>query len=485
MKIMNHVLVLLTLLFVSEAISQSTTFEYTFKTINDDRVFDIYENSEGDIIFCGGTSKTPDFWNSSLLVAKIDSNGNELNSNIYSIDNKSIYAKQILLYDTLVLVANISDTLLFHPSIGLYNVDYNLNLTNGTIYSFNPDFLFWDTYSLKLNNGNILTNITLRQYPNLTWRTHNYVFNSDFDSIYSKYYPDLMRPTYHMKELPNSNIWSLNMVIHQYELFDSSLNIINTQKVPELLTGNYGVGWDSDSSFFLLGKDVDQFSGNGQNLAFIRQYHPMDTSNYLFNYWRYSDTCDFPAIWNGVDLNKKDSVYIGGTENMDFYSPWYGNQPSWFVVIQTDSLLNIRWERFYGGDAYYNMTNLIASNDGGCIVAGTRYDYQNAPDYLLDITILKLDSEGLITSVNEDIPEKFSEAIVFPNPGYSQLNVRIASQYSESTFELFELNGTKVLHKDFFEKHNILNTEGLKSGSYIYQITNDIGLKESGIWIKK
>ena len=99
---------------------------------------------------------------------------------------------------------------------------------------------------------------------------------------------------------------------------------------------------------------------NGQNLQFIRQFHPVDTTGFLSNYWRYSDTVDMPAVYNGVDLNNKDSVFFGGTENIEFYNPWYGTQPSWFAIFQTDSLLNIRWERFYGGDAYYVMTNLIA-----------------------------------------------------------------------------------------------------------------------------
>lgn len=275
------------------------------------------------------------------------------------------------------------------------------------------------------------------------------------------------------------------MLLRQYEILDHDLTITETQTVPKGITGNYGVAWESDSTFILLGKNSDPNHQHGAlNLTFIKQHAPIDTTGYLFNYWRYSDTADFPAMWNGVDLKNNDSIFIGGTENLDYYNPWYGNQPSWFVILQTDSLLNIRWERFYGGDSYYVMTNLIATNDGGCIVTGTRYDYQNAPSHMLDINILKLDSEGLITSVNNQIAEKLTEAIVFPNPGNSILNIRVSSQYLESTLELFEVNGTRVISKKLFEKQNTVNVENLKSGSYIYSITNDKGLNENGIWIK-
>jgi len=209
----------------------------------------------------------------------------------------------------------------------------------------------------------------------------------------------------------------------------------------------------------------------------------MDTTGHLFNQWGVSDTVDFPAVWNGIDFKNKDSIFIGGTRN--FWIGNYHNWPSWFIVLQTDSMLNIRWERFYGGDAYYLMCKIIAANDGGCLVAGTRYDYLHTTEQQRDIIILKLNSEGLITGNEEKPSIKIQEAIVFPNPGTSEIKVRVAAQYRQSVFKLYDINGKLVLTRNIISKWGEANTAFLNPGTYIYRITSNDGLYESGKWVKQ
>jgi hypothetical protein len=244
------------------------------------------------------------------------------------------------------------------------------------------------------------------------------------------------------------------------------------------LKGNIGVKWDTDSSFYLVGDKL--FTEPSHNLGFIKQYDPIDTTGHLFNQWGISDTIDLPAVNNGIDFRNKDSIFIGGTRNiyLGYYNPW----PSWFIILQTDSLLNVRWERFYGGDAYYVMGKIIASKDGGCIIGGTRYDYQNVTEEKADIIVLKLNAEGLIVSNDETPYIEMHEAIVYPNPGTTEIKVRIAAQYQEALFQLFDLNGKQVASKNIIGKWGAINTSFLKSGAYIYRISSEDGLFESGKW---
>ncbi len=192
---------------------------------------------------------------------------------------------------------------------------------------------------------------------------------------------------------------------------------------------------------------------------------------------------DIPALLNSsLDYKNKDSIFIGGTTNFSFY---FMPLPSWYFVIQTDSNLNVRWERFYGGDARYTMSCIKASKDGGCIVAGNKYAYLNDTIEQLDIHILKLNSEGLLVSTPEQPGIEMHEAIVFPNPGTDQIRFRIASQYKQSTFELFDMHGRIVLSEQVIGKWGEVNSTHLSPGTYVYRIFNQDGLFESGKWIKQ
>ncbi|RLD86070.1 MAG: hypothetical protein DRJ02_09235 [Bacteroidetes bacterium] len=77
------------------------------------------------------------------------------------------------------------------------------------------------------------------------------------------------------------------------------------------------------------------------------------------------------------------------------------------------------------------------------------------------------------------------EALVFPNPGSSYLRVRVAAQYKQSTFMLYDISGKQVLSQQITGKWAEVNTTFLKTGTYIYKIYNNEGLFERGKWVKR
>jgi hypothetical protein len=486
MKVQKIILIIVILLSYNNISSQNSTFEYLSSSHLDEYFSDIVETTDGSIYFSSRLSTIEKPYKKSVLVTKLDAYGSLIDSVTITFPNKSMYIYHMFATNNEIftIVAGIFDTLIERTKSGIvfYNMDEELNFTNQTVYLIDSTYTLDAIFANIKADGDIMASIAVRVLPTQVSRSFIYQFSSDFDSINAKFYPDEARVISNFKDLLNGNYWLLNMSLSRYELLDSLLNFVSTQKIPNVISPNYGVVWDTDTSFYLLGDGILP-SSSPHNLGFIRQFHPMDTTGHIYNHWNVSDTVDFPALWGGIDFKNKDSIFIGGTR--DIWVGFYNRWPSWFIILQTDSLLNIRWERFYGGDAYYMMGKLIATNDGGCIVAGTRYDYMNTTELETDIIVLKLNGDGLITS-NQGKPSiEMHEAIVYPNPGNAEIVVRIAVQYKQSVFELFDINGRHILKQDFTGTQGKVNTTFLENGTYIYRITSNDGLFETGKWIKQ
>ncbi len=285
-----------------------------------------------------------------------------------------------------------------------------------------------------------------------------------------------------MRQLNDTAFWALRMMSTRYIKLDTSFSDIGQASIPYFSPANMSCKWVNDSTFYVLGSN--SFPLPSHNIGILKQYHPYDTTGHLFLRWHHTDTIDFPSVYRGIDFKNSDTLLAGGTHNLSLYNPYYAHQPSWLVVLQTDSLLNLRWERFYGGDAYYVMSNLIATQDGGCLIGGWRFDYQNSTEDQMDIFLLKLNSEGLLTGQIEMPEFQMREAIVYPNPG-SQLHIRLAMQHPKAQLQLFDQAGRLILQQQLHQTESTVETSHLPSGVYLYHLSAPTGLNESGKWVKE
>ena len=143
---MKHlkILFLSILIFIFNHVnSQQITFEYNYKTIDDDRINDIFEDINGEIYFCGSHAPEHNLFNKSMIIVKLDKFGNESENTEVNVENKSIYAQQLLKNDStgFIVTATSCDTLPNQTDIefGLFNMDLDLNLTNNKQYVLNSD----------------------------------------------------------------------------------------------------------------------------------------------------------------------------------------------------------------------------------------------------------------------------------------------------------------------------------------------------------
>ncbi len=468
--------------------SQENTWETIYSTPLNELAGELIEAADGSIYIAGFQTKPNEFYgHSEGLIIKLDKYGSTMDDLYIGNTDRRFYINRLIaVSQDSIIVFGVSTDTIRNPLGGFYEMklefkwmDEDLQIVHEKAFSFPPQYRSFISEMSEGIYDQYLISGCIHQYDSsFTSFPFLYILNENLDSMAARFYLDIRAMPHDAKQLPDSSIWLTDDLSPSYYIIDNEMNFIEYEYArPHHINSPYGIKWDTDTSFYMTGEWDD---GNDHDIGLYRQLHPIDTSNNMFKSWGTS-YLDMPAF-SALDFHNKDSIFIGGTKAFGmFYATW----PTWYYVLQTDSNLNIRWERFYGGDACYWMQKIIAANDGGCIIVGTRYDYQNVSEEELDIHVLKLNSEGLLVGTPEQPGIEMREALVFPNPGTDYLKVRVAAHYKKSIFELYDISGKIVLSEQINGKWGEVNTVALKSGTYVYRIYNEGGLFESGKWLKK
>ncbi len=491
-KIITHIFIFLTIPIIG--LCQETSFEFILESVNDEIIIDAIEDINGNF-YCVGQTKnpyTPDFDTSSGILLKLNKHGKLIDSIVITEDEKSciITDIELITQDTFLLNGFTYSFLntggpKYNSSIYLSKVNQNLEIFDTCYVDFADSIGFvYSEPSITFDNEILLSGCVRNGPHPESYIAFLGLHSISMDSVqYHLYTENPSFGSYSRKISDNKYFMAgfgmTSFVPYRYMFFDSAF-ILTEETQIEPYVNPFGIKWDTDSSFYLAGRWVEN---SDNNIGIIHQRSINDLSNYSSLSWGSPDTMELPARFSGIDFLNKDSIFFGGIFNGGIFD--FAEIPTGFFVAQTDSLLNVRWERFYGGEAYYMMNSIVATNDNGCMLLGSRYDYKNTTELERDIYILKLNSEGLLTSTSENPKIQMHEALVFPNPGTEFLRVRIAAQYSQSTFELFDMNGNLVLKENIEGKWKQISTSFLPQGTYIYKIHNQQGLFESGKWVKQ
>jgi hypothetical protein len=192
------------------------------------------------------------------------------------------------------------------------------------------------------------------------------------------------------------------------------------------------------------------------------------------------DTISYPAMNQNFSFIDTNNIYT--CHFRIFPYQYYPSKPNYFMVAKFDSNLELKWQYYFGYDAYYWLTQILATSDGGCFVSGSRYDYQTQ-NQEFDVFYLKLDSTGIFTSSGET-KMAIHSAMVFPNPGTDILYLESGPQVLGFNFQLYDLQGIKVSEEIITANQQQINTQSLSSGLYIWRIVNKGKAVDSGKWIK-
>ncbi len=186
----------------------------------------------------------------------------------------------------------------------------------------------------------------------------------------------------------------------------------------------------------------------------------------------------YTASDNCIDYVYPDQIYVGGA----YYVPPgnFNSNDSWVYVAKFDQDMNMIWEKYLGGDAFYRTDGMCATYDGGVILTGRRYD-ENINSYEYDGFLYKLDGNGYI-GISEKSNLKVKSAIVYPNPVSDELFLRTAIK--GAVFYVYNLAGKQVLNINVQGLITTVNLNYLKPGEYLWSLRTPDKLIESGKFIK-
>jgi len=464
--------------------SQST-FEFLIKTDRDENPGDVIEDALGNYFLVGKRVQWEPLEKKGLLV-KISSDGKILDEREFGNSDTAVIFSAIynFLNDSIIILGGSGEST--STKILMLKSDNNLNSFIQNDFVIPPDNIIGDLHSLINSKNEII--ISGMSYNTETLQDlFLYKISIDGDSLGSVFYPlDNMQWAYDILELKGDigykvfafGIFKSSLSVSNIIKLDTDFNILAIDSLPHNLNQNNCAEWLSDTTYLITGK-CDYL--NSRNMGLLE----LDTSNLLLNEFFADlnhDTIVFPGVYQNVDFLSKDNIYFGGTFNVIPNHVPYQDEPSWIELCNLDSNLNLKWKRYYGGDAFYFLWSLKATHDGGCIMVSHRYDH-NVQYQECDIHVLKVDENGLVTSVPEDKNFKVSEVILYPNPGKDIVHVSTALQDLLLTF--YDMNGRAVFQKAITQDEMTLNVTGISPGTYLYVFSKKGEKVEEGKWVKE
>jgi hypothetical protein len=486
MKIFRILLILVILSFSNYLLAQHT-FEKVISEPEDQIINDVIEDNDGNYIMAGRIKDTESTFYSGYII-KIDSTGNLLQEEI--ISPNSLFFNIHLFNNHFYILG--SQMVIYPDTSKLWYLKLNLNLEIENEKFLNIPNNRWFSYMNSIIDSD--TNFVITGYTTRIDGTNNYNHDAFFyklningDSLNSSFYTSYI-PLYFSFDITESQDSSKyyafvshfeNTSIGQKLILNKNLDSLEIDSIPMGIYDFYSPTYINENEILLCGKgSPDQSELYALNVISIND----QTELIHYNHFEIGGSMrDHPAMYKGVS-KYEDNIYVGGTSNMDYTNPFWSSFDSWFHLVKINPDISPIWEYWYGGDAYYHLYSILATNDGGCLMVGNRYDYETQ-DQERDIYIAKVNSEGLIVWTQE-IPIDKKLIKVYPNPGTNQLNIKTDNK--ELNFELININGQVVIRQMLDNNHKTINTESQKSGMYFYRlIDNKNKTIKTGKWIKK
>jgi len=191
------------------------------------------------------------------------------------------------------------------------------------------------------------------------------------------------------------------------------------------------------------------------------------------------DTMTYAAWGKSLDINEQGEICVAGS--FDNALGIFTGYNDLVYIAKLDPFLNLISERYIGRDAEYSVYCMSATTDGGIVVGGYQYDYLVNQDYEGDAFVLKTDA-GLWVDTPELLEEDIHRALVYPNPGKSELSIR--TTVKQTVFRLYDISGHVILECPINQLTTTLPVGYLSNGVYWWTITQHENISDRGKWIK-
>jgi hypothetical protein len=485
---MNKFALLICLVFLAFTALCQNTFDITISDTSYQKLSQVMESNDSYVIVSTRGNINSNNHHTHLL--RIDLGGKILNSKLMKPD-AYFYAlyKLIEFGDGYLGFGYQKDSINANPFITIAEMNSDFLIVNEKHYETNYTGISYVEVLKSIDNIVIFYSGITDSYQH---QLCAYKISSDLDTIFSRRYSSTgIKLTFDLMA-SHTNDWTKAFVrgFPQYTntpsqilMMDSSLNISAIKGIPE------GIGLYIDAKplddyrYILTGKKTVWNSSPQDDQMAIALMDAMD-SLLSFEMLGAPDTLDYPGVFGNMDFKDSDNIFYAGTKNFS-QNGIFANSEAWFVLNKLNSSLELQWQKFYGGNANYQLIDMISTQDGGCLVAGNRYDYQTSINET-DIYIVKVNEDGLIVGTGEELPNiSVQDAIVYPNPGNEYFHIQSGPQIGGAVFELFDLSGNLVHTTNLDERVATISATSLSTGTYPYRITFNNKIVGSGKWVKK
>lgn len=321
-------------------------------------------------------------------------------------------------------------------------------------------------------------------------------FSSELDSIHSRYFDLQEQPALYdiiqlsLNDIRLSTIGLCENVQNNFmatfnclQGYDSLFSPTSSFR-PEIEVGydNPGLLADSDTTFLLhmnhyvpagLFETTDDYSV----YRLDHEFNKLDSvilgqTDTSLAYNRTETHC--------LDLLPNGDIYVGDTYDWSYSINTPFPYPSWIELYKLDNDLDVIWRRFYGGDAWYWLTGVQTTYDGGSIMFANRADLVDDWDEAdLDAYIIKVGPDGELTGLNESSSLRTVELSIFPNPANETLT--IITDLNHFQFALRNSVGQVVFQTNAHGSELGIDISRFPRGTYLYTlIAKSMDFRTSG-----
>ncbi len=492
-------LILSFLALICSCISIAQTSFY--KTIDTDNslIFATVTEAEGGGFLLAVKEEILEKGRNTGVIYKIDRNGNFLNNLYFSDTNNSSVRTISKNIGSGYLIGGSIDSIKndrIHRSLFIKTIDEDLNIITSSIFPAQSDKDYFrkikpltDSVVYIIVNGKFGPYTSIHKYNRYTGFDKKYTMSANMlsasDILYNNSL-DRFFVFYH----GNLETKDQESAIKILEL-DTDMNYIGCEAAtPSYMKFECYVSPFTDTSYVLCSRGTTKSDPNipfkdFRSIYFYEKDYNNDTikGTQIYPKVNPEDTVLYSFMLNSVAVNE-NKIAVGGIYNIDITPLWYNmNKPTRVQLSIFDRELNLEKQIYYGDDQTTLFGNDIQPTmDGGFILCGL---CRPMGERKFNLFLLKVNSEGLITGMDEPQGISASEAVVYPNPGGQRFKVKLAMQHQNALLEMFSMNGKLVLREEINQQQTEINTQTLPQGCYTYRITAEGRKIAVGKWVKE
>lgn len=494
---MVRIIVILSIIFLSKAGIGQSGYEVIIDTDRESYIGSAKEDEQGNMYFVG-YQFMPTTTLANSIVVKVDPNGEATTKILDYGDTLCGLRKLIVLPDQNIMAfgaIGVTDSVYSYKkykNFWVLKLNESLDLIYDKRYEVAGDY--WSPfYEPWLMNDSLIYAVGNCHWWEQAHRINLFtaIFNTDGDTLHVNY-PFIEDPYNGHGEIQASfartdstgiTAYGGGFVLNaEFNAIDFDMNLDYSVTLPSL-PQNFVYHQESlkplNNGDYLFATTCYAYKGQ-EDIMVLRMNESHQYKKYIT--MGRADTSDYCGWRQAIDYVHEDKVYVGWQLK---HMPDDAVNSKVFVYMM-DTALNIKGLKYYGGYMNYALMTVTATSDGGCVLGGTVYDWQNSFPEDVDLWIKKLFPEDLITHAEDTPDPKDGDVWIGPNPGREYLNVHTLRDHL--VLNLYDMNGRLVLNEKIsnFPYHRVA-TNMLKSGSYTFQVT-DIKkgvVIEKGVWIKE